>query len=58
MKRILLIIALIMAFAAPVRALELTAPDVPKQAEKFMPSNQKSFGEGLLEVFQDALVYV
>ena len=58
MKRVLIIILLFAALTTPVFAQELTAPPVPKQAEKFMPSNQKNFSEGLLEVLQDALMFI
>lgn len=58
MKRIFVFVALIIMLATPVYARELTAPTVPKQAEKYMPSNQKNFGEGLWEVFQDTLLYI
>lgn len=58
MKRILMILVLIMAFATPVCAQDLTAPPVPKQAEKFMPENQSNFAEGLLEVLRDAISYI
>lgn len=58
MKHILMIFLLIIVLAVPVSAQELTAPTVPDQAKKFMPSDQKNFGEGFLEVVQDALLYV
>ena len=58
MKRILILILLIAVLTTPVFAQELTAPPVPKQAEKFMPGNQKNFSEGLLEVLQDALMFI
>ena len=50
----LLIVA---ALAVPVYAQELTAPTVPESAEKFMPSDQGNFTQGLLEVLRDALLY-
>lgn len=58
MKRIFIIIVLISLFATPVYAQEHHAPPVPKHAEKFMPANQKNFGDGLLEVLQDALFHI
>ena len=58
MKRVLLILASIIVLATPVHAQELTAPPVPEYAEKFMPSRQDNFGEGLLEVLHDALIYI
>lgn len=57
MKRIILMLLVVISLAIPVRAVDLTAPTVPKSAEKFMPSNQDSFAQGLLEVLRDALLY-
>ena len=53
-------IAVILAvlLAMPVSALELTAPEVPDRAEKFMPDDPGNFAEGLLEVLRDALLAV
>ncbi|MBR4290361.1 MAG: stage III sporulation protein AE [Oscillospiraceae bacterium] len=58
MKRILIILVLFITLATPVRAQDLTAPEVPEHAEKFMPAEQENFAQGLLEVFRDALVYI
>lgn len=57
MKRIILFLLLAAFLATPVHALDLTAPTVPEAAERFMPSSTESFGQGLLEVFRDALLY-
>ena len=57
MKRILMGLMLVFIVATPVRAQELTAPSVPAYAEKFMPSDQENFAQGLLEVLRDALAY-
>ena len=58
MRRTFIIIVLILSFASPVYALENLAPSVPKQAEKFMPADQKNFTDGLWEVLQSALYYI
>lgn len=58
MRRILIIAMLFAILAVPVSAQDLTAPTVPSYAEKFMPSDQKNFGAGLLEVLRDALLYI
>ena len=58
MKHFLMLILLIIVLVMPVSAQELTAPTIPDSAVKFMPSDQKNFGEGLLEVLQDALLYI
>ena len=57
MRKCILLIMLVCLMATPVYAAELTAPTVPESAREFMPSNQETFGQGLLEVLQDALVY-
>lgn len=57
MRRIILLLLVVMTLAFPVHAAELTAPTVPNSAEKFMPSSQSSFAQGLLEVLRDALVH-
>lgn len=58
MKKALIIVMLLTLLTSPVYALEITAPTVPKYAEKFMPSDQKNFGEGLLEVVRDVLLHL
>lgn len=57
MSRIVCVLTLILLLAVPASAAELNAPAVPDSAKAYMPSNQESFGEGLLEVLRDALVY-
>ena len=57
MRKCILLIMLVCLMATPVYAAELTAPTVPESAREFMPSNQETFGQGLLEVLQDALMY-
>lgn len=56
MKHILMIIILIIVLIVPVSAQELMAPRVPDRAEKFMPADQKNFGDAVLELLQDALL--
>jgi len=58
MKRILIILVIIAMLVTPVCAQDLTAPTVPKHAEKFMPRDQRNFADGLLEVLRDALMYI
>lgn len=57
MKRIILMLLIVIWLAIPVRAADLTVPTVPKSAQKFMPSSQDNFAQGLLEVLRDALLY-
>lgn len=49
---------LIFLLSVPVRALDLTAPEVPEYAEKFMPQQPDNFAQGLLEVLRDALLSI
>lgn len=39
----------------PVRALELTAPEVPSAGAEFMPRQTESFADALMEIFWDAI---
>lgn len=58
MRRIIIALILISLLSVPVSAQEWTAPTVPKRAEKFMPSDQGNFAQGLLEVLRDALLHI
>lgn len=58
MRRALLLLILMVMLAIPARAQSLTAPSVPKHAERFMPADQKNFGAGLGEVLRDALLHI
>ena len=58
MRYILTIIALILTIVVPVSAQDLAAPNVPEYAEKFMPTDQENFSDGLLEVIRDALLHI
>ncbi len=57
MRRILIALMLLPLLAIPVGAQALTAPTVPKRAEKFMPADQENFAQGLLEVLRDAILH-
>ena len=57
MKKILMIIILTATLVIPVFAQDLTAPTVPRHAEKFMPEDHSSFSDGLWEVLRDAMMY-
>lgn len=46
---------LALAMAVPVSAAEITAPGVPESGAEYMPSQTESFGEGLWELFKDAV---
>lgn len=50
-------LALVLFLAAPVSAMDLEAPTVPESGKEFMPSSPENFGQGLMEVFRDALMH-
>ena len=58
MRKALILAMLLAILVTPVSAQDLTAPTVPKYAEKFMPTDQKNFGSGLLEILRDALLHI
>lgn len=58
MRRFLIALMMMVLLALPVSAQELTAPSVPAHAQRFMPSDQGSFTQGLLEVLRDALLSI
>lgn len=53
-----MILGVLMLLTLPVQAQELTAPPVPEYAEKFMPPQQGSFMQGVLEVLREALLSI
>lgn len=57
MRRFLLMIVLISVLALPVSALDITAPEVPESGKSLMPAETETFGQGLLEILQDAVGY-
>lgn len=57
MRRVLLLILIAAMLATPVSALDITAPEVPESGRELMPDSHETFGQGLLEVLQDALTY-
>lgn len=58
MKRVFMIFMTLSMFAFPVSASELTAPPVPESAEKFMPMEPKSLGQGILEVLKEVTMQI
>jgi len=53
----LLFLGLILAFLPlQVSAVEITPPTAPASAEKYMPENTESFGEGLWYIIKEALL--
>lgn len=55
MRKLLLIIPLFFLLAAPVHAMEITAPEVPESGEAFMPAEPETFSQGLWTVVKEAL---
>ena len=55
MRRLVFLFLLMLLFAVPAKALELTAPTVPEAGEFMMPENTDSFSDGLIELFRNAI---
>lgn len=58
MKYLIPMFILILHLALPASALEITAPAVPESGEKIMPESTESFGEGLVELLQNAILKI
>lgn len=55
MKRIIPIILFVFFVATPVSAMEFTAPEVPEEAQEYVPEDTESFGEGVWYVIKSAV---
>ena len=55
MKRFLFVLCMVCLLAIPVRAAELTAPEVPDSGASLMPEETGSFWDGVREILADAL---
>ena len=55
MRTFLLFLLIAALLCGPVRALELTAPEVPASGAEWMPRQTQSFPEALLEILSDAV---
>ncbi len=58
MTKFMLTLLLIFSLATPASALEITAPEVPKSGEEYMPEKTDSFGDGFFELLQSALLHL
>lgn len=58
MIKIIISLVLILSAAPSAYALEMTAPTVPASGREMMPENTESFGEGLLELLQNAILQI
>ena len=55
MRKLLFLICIIVLCSRPVCAMEFTAPQAPESAEKYMPEDTESFGEGLWYIIKSAI---
>lgn len=55
MKKLILIGLLVFLMAIPVRAIELTAPSAPKDAQELMSPQSNNFGEDLWYIIRSAM---
>lgn len=55
MRKLILVIIILCLFTSSVSAMEFTAPDAPESAEKYMPKDTESFGEGLWSIIKSAI---
>ena len=55
MRKGIIFIVLIALLTVPVSALEITAPLVPESGRELMPESTDTFGDGLLQILQDAV---
>lgn len=58
MRKVVMLLILCAVLAVPVRALDITAPEVPESGSEYMPENRMSFGEALVELFQKAVLKI
>lgn len=54
MRRIILLLAVLFLLALPVSALDIQAPEVPENAQEYLPSESQSFGEDLWYILKTA----
>lgn len=55
MRKLAVVLAMILVMSVPAGAMEFHAPSAPEQAQKYMPDETESFGQGLLFVMKSAL---
>ena len=58
MKKLIILIGIIFSVAAPVSALEITAPTVPESAADVMPQEPETFAEGLWQLIRAVVAKV
>ena len=57
MRRILTFIFILLLIGAPVNAMDLSPPTVPRSAEEFMVQEPENLKEGIIEIFKKAVVH-
>lgn len=55
MRKCVIFLALLLIISFPVSAAEFTAPEVPEAGEEYMPDDQDSFGNSLLQLLRKAV---
>lgn len=55
MRRLIIILILISSLVVSVSAQTFTAPTIPQEGEKYMPSDTESFGDGLWHIIKSAV---
>jgi len=55
MKKLIFLVIILFLMLQPVSATEFAAPEVPESAEKYMPEDTESFGEGLWYIIKVAI---
>jgi len=55
MRKLAVVLAIVLLMAIPAGAVEFQAPSAPVQAEKYMPDDPETFGEGLIFVIKSAM---
>lgn len=55
MRKLIFILIIVCFLATPVSAMEFTAPTVSGEAEKFVPDQSQTFGEGLIALIKAAI---
>lgn len=55
MRKLILVLMLVAFTVLPVRALDITAPEVPDSGSQWMPDEADSFWEGLMQILRDGI---
>lgn len=55
MRRVAVVLGILLILAIPVNAAEVSVPEPPQEAERYMPEKSVSFGEDLWYVFKSAM---